>query len=140
MDDLKTFAKDDGQQQGLLNIVKTFSSDIKMEFGLEKCAKATFKRRRFTSTSNIHTRQLYHHERTGARKNLQICGSERRRRHPVQNKAMKEKIRKKYYRQIRLILKTYLPTLPVFPGVSRFFIKSPDLPVRVPDLPDKMDF
>ena len=108
MDDLKTFAKDDGQQQGLLNIVKTFSSDIKMEFGLEKCAKVTFNRRRFTSTSNIHTRQLYHHERTGGRKNLQICGSERRRRHPAQNKAMKEKIRKKYYRQIRLILKSEL--------------------------------
>ena len=26
--------------------------------------------------------------------------------------------------------KAYLPTLPVFPGVSKFFIKSPDLPVR----------
>ena len=34
----------------------------------------------------------------------------------------------------------YLPTLPVFPGVSKFFIKSPDLPVRAPNLPDKMDF
>ena len=28
-----------------------------------------------------------------------------------------------------------LPTLPVFPGVSKFFIKSPGLPVRAPDLP-----
>ena len=28
----------------------------------------------------------------------------------------------------------------VFPGVSKFFIKSPGLPVRVPNLPDKMDF
>ena len=34
----------------------------------------------------------------------------------------------------------YLPILPVFPGVSKFFIKSPDLPVRAPNLPDKMDF
>ena len=39
---------------------------------------------------------------------LYICGSERRRRHPAQNKAMKEKIRKEYYRQIRLILKSEL--------------------------------
>ena len=29
----------------------------------------------------------------------------------------------------------YLPTLPVFPGVSKFFIKSPGLLVRAPDLP-----
>ena len=27
-------------------------------------------------------------------------------------------------------LDTYLPTLQVFPGVSKFFIKSPGLPVR----------
>ena len=30
---------------------------------------------------------------------------------------------------------TYLPTLPVFTGVSKFFIKSPGLPVRAPNLP-----
>ena len=36
MDDLKNFAKDDDQQQGLLIIVKTFSSDINMEFGLKR--------------------------------------------------------------------------------------------------------
>ena len=32
-------------------------------------------------------------------------------------------------------LDTYLPTLPVFPGVSKFFIKSPGLLVRAPNLP-----
>ena len=30
---------------------------------------------------------------------------------------------------------SYLPTLPVFPGVSKFFIKSPGLPVKPPNLP-----
>ena len=38
----------------LLTIVKTFSDDIKMEFGLDKCAKATFKRGRLTKTTNLH--------------------------------------------------------------------------------------
>ena len=37
MDDLKLFAKNDQQLQGLLNIVKQFSDDIRMEFGLDKC-------------------------------------------------------------------------------------------------------
>ena len=32
---------------------------------------------------------------------------------------------------------TYLPTLPVLAGVSKFFIKSPGLPVRPPNLPVK---
>ena len=30
---------------------------------------------------------------------------------------------------------SYLPTLPVLPGVSKVFIKSPGLPVRLPNLP-----
>ena len=30
---------------------------------------------------------------------------------------------------------SYLPTLPVFLGISKFFIKSPGLPVRAPNLP-----
>ena len=42
MDDLKLSAKNDQPLQGLLNIVKQFSDDIRMEFALDKCAKATF--------------------------------------------------------------------------------------------------
>uniref|UniRef100_A0A8C6P0Q3 Reverse transcriptase domain-containing protein n=1 Tax=Nothobranchius furzeri TaxID=105023 RepID=A0A8C6P0Q3_NOTFU len=53
MDDLKTYAKNDNQQEGLLQIVKLFSDDICMQFGLDKCAKVTFKKGKLTSTSNI---------------------------------------------------------------------------------------
>ena len=52
MDDLKTYAKDDNQQAGLLTVVTKFSDDIRMEFGLEKCAKATFKEK-LTETSDL---------------------------------------------------------------------------------------
>ena len=54
MDDLKTFAKHDNQQTALLTIVKTFSDDIKMEFGLDECAKGTFKKGRLTKTTDLH--------------------------------------------------------------------------------------
>ena len=53
MDDLKTYAKDDSQQPGLLTVVKKFSNDIRMEVGLEKSAKATFKRGKLTETSDL---------------------------------------------------------------------------------------
>ena len=33
--------------------MKQFSDDIGMEFGLEKCAKASFKKGKLTSTRNI---------------------------------------------------------------------------------------
>lgn len=42
LEDLKLFAKDDNELKGLLNIVKYFSDDIGMDFGLDKCAKVTF--------------------------------------------------------------------------------------------------
>lgn len=74
MDDLKTFAKDDDQQQGLLAIVKTFSSDIKMELGLEKCAKATFKRGRLISTSNIISTTLSPSNNWSEKELTDICG------------------------------------------------------------------
>ena len=44
MDDLKIYAKDDAELEKLLDTVKTFSHEIGMKFGLDKCAKATFKR------------------------------------------------------------------------------------------------
>ena len=44
MDDLKLYSKNDNQLERLLNNVKIFSDDIKMQFGLDKCAKASFKR------------------------------------------------------------------------------------------------
>lgn len=53
MDDLKTYVKSDEDQKGLLKIVKGFSDDIRMEFGLDKCAKATFKRGKLAKTENI---------------------------------------------------------------------------------------
>ena len=38
MDDLKSYAKNDDDLEALVNLVKTYSRDIGMEFGLEKCA------------------------------------------------------------------------------------------------------
>ena len=43
MDDLKLYVKDGSEVEGLLRIVKGFSDDFDMEFGLSKCAKATFR-------------------------------------------------------------------------------------------------
>ena len=53
MDDLKLFAKNDQQLQGLLKIVNQFSDDLRMEFGLDKCAKATCFRGKLLKAKNI---------------------------------------------------------------------------------------
>ena len=38
MDDLKLYSETQENMQRLVNITNTFSSDIAMEFGLDKCA------------------------------------------------------------------------------------------------------
>ena len=52
MDDLKLYSKNEQEQFGELKIVKQFSDDIGMEFGLEKCAKASFQKGKLASTGN----------------------------------------------------------------------------------------
>ena len=44
MDDLKLFASNDNQLRSLINVTKTFSDDIKMCFGMNKCNKITIVR------------------------------------------------------------------------------------------------
>ena len=53
MDDLRLYNKNDQEQVGELKTVKRFGDDIGMGFGLEKCAKANFKKGKLASTGNI---------------------------------------------------------------------------------------
>ena len=53
MDDLKAYAMNDEQLKQLLDIITTFSVDIRMEFELDKCGKATFIKGKLSKTSNI---------------------------------------------------------------------------------------
>jgi len=53
MDDLKLIAKSEEELQKQIQTVKTFSDDIHMELGLDKCAKITFKRGKLTHSQNL---------------------------------------------------------------------------------------
>ena len=120
MDDLKTFAKDDNQQTGLLTIVKTFSDDIKMEFGLEKCAQATFKRGRLTKTTDLELEVntvIEELEQESTYKYLGVSKGD-----GIQHSAMKEKIRKEYYGRVRMVLKTGLNAANKFEAINTLAI------------------
>jgi hypothetical protein len=43
MDDLKLIGRSEEELRNEIKIVKTFSDDIKMKFGLEKCARVSLK-------------------------------------------------------------------------------------------------
>jgi hypothetical protein len=55
MDDLKLIAKSEEELQRQIQTVKTLSDDIHMGFGLENCAKITFKRGKLMSSQNLLT-------------------------------------------------------------------------------------
>ena len=106
MDDLKLYAKNDNDLEGLLQIVKSYSDDICMEFGLDKCAKATFKRGKLVSTSHVQlddNTRIKDLEQGEVYKYLGINEGD-----GIQHAAMKRKLRLEYYRRIRLVLRTEL--------------------------------
>ena len=106
MDDLKLFARNDYELESLLTIAKGFSNHIGMEFGLDKCAEALFLKGTLRKTANMNIdvdtiiRELDPGE---SYKYLGVheCNG-------INHSAMKEKVRKEYYRRIRLVLKTEL--------------------------------
>ena len=52
-DDLKLIAKSEEQLQKPIQTLKTFSDDINTEFGLENCAKISFKRGNLVHSQNL---------------------------------------------------------------------------------------
>ena len=53
MDDLKLFGKTEGQLETLINFVRVFSSDINMEFGIEKCGILVMKKGKYAKSDGI---------------------------------------------------------------------------------------
>ena len=77
-----------------------------MGFGLEKCAKANFKRGKLASTGNIvinDDTEVQGLDQEEVYKYLGVDESD-----GIQHSKMKEKIRKEYNRRVRLILRTEL--------------------------------
>ena len=106
MDDLKLYAKDDKELEGLLHTVKSFSDDIGMDFGLDKCAKATFikgKLKRTTSVVIDTETVIKDLEQEELYKYLGINEG-----NGIQHSKMKEIIRNEFYRRVKAILKTEL--------------------------------
>ena len=101
MNNLKLFAKNERQLQGLLNIVKQFNDDIRMEFGLYKWAKATFFRGKLLQAKKIildTTAVIKDLESQESYKYLRVAE-----RDGIQHSSMREKIRKEWFRRVRSI-------------------------------------
>ena len=106
VDDLKLYGTSDNQLTGLINTVKNVSDDIKMEFGLDKCAKASFKRGKKVSAKGIPLNDNQVIKDLDQAETYKYLGMEEG--EGVQHHKMKVKIRKEYKRRIKLVLKSEL--------------------------------
>jgi hypothetical protein len=105
-DDLKLIAKSEEELRKQIQTVKTFSDDIYMDFGLEKCAKITFKKGKLIHSQNLMidiNREIQELEQGKTYKYLGIEENE-----GTQHQQMKERLKQEYRRRIRMILKSEL--------------------------------
>ena len=106
MNDLKLYPKDYNNLEGLLRIVKGFSDNIGMEFGLSKGARATFKRGKLEKSDHVRLDEetmIKDLEQEKVYKYLGVDESS-----GIQHATMKQKLKKELVRRTRLILKTEL--------------------------------
>jgi hypothetical protein len=106
MDDFKLIAKSEEQLRKQIQRVKTFSDDIHMDFGLEKCAKITFKKGTLTHSQNLVidiNREIQELEQGKTYKYLGIEESE-----AIKHQQMKERLKQEDRRRLRMILKSEL--------------------------------
>ena len=106
MDDLKLYAASESQLTKQLEIVKQFSDDIKMQFGLDKCGKLSLVKGKQSRSDGIqidHDTFIRELERDENYKYLGILENEK-----IDHKEMRNTVTKEYYSRIRKVLKTSL--------------------------------
>jgi hypothetical protein len=106
MDDMKLIAKSEEELRKQVQTVKTFRDDVHMEYGLEKCAKVTFKKGKVIHLQNLminSNREIQELEQGKMYKYLGIEESE-----GIQHQQMKERLKQEYKRRLRMILKSEL--------------------------------
>ena len=106
MNELKLYRTNNNLLNGCFNTFKMVSDDIRMEFGLDKCAKATFKRGKIVLTEGTQLDRdnvIQELEPEATHTYLGIKEEE-----STEHNKMKAKIQKQYKRRITLVLKAEL--------------------------------
>ena len=107
MDDLKVYGKNQNQVDTLVQTIRVVTTDMRMEFGINKCAMLIMKRGRLTHSEgitlpdNLQIRRMK--EDDDGYKYLGVLEVE-----GIKHLEMKELVRKEYFRRVKKILKSKL--------------------------------
>ena len=106
MDGLKLFTSNEKSLELLIQIVRVFSNDIEIEFGVEKCAVLTMQKGKMTSSDGIvlpNETTMKGIKEGDSYQYLRVIQPDGTKRHE-----MKEKVKIECYRPLRKILNTNL--------------------------------
>ena len=106
MDDIKLYANNINQLRNLLEIVSKFSSDIKMNFGLEKCSILNIQKGKLIPTDDIVLSSEETIKALDIKEHYKYLGMLQS--NEVSKKTMRNKYREEYLHRISKILKTSL--------------------------------
>ena len=120
MDDLKLYGRSEGDLETLLSITTTFSDDIKMEFGIDKCASVTIKRGQKISTKGVTLPDgniLQDVKEEEGYRYLGILEADK-----IYNKQMKEVTSRTYLQRVKKVLKSQLDGKSTFQAINTWAV------------------
>ena len=106
MDDVKLFGKTEKQLEILMNTVRIFSDDIRMEFGIKKCGVLVMKKGKHVRSEGIEIRSGEKIKEIDLEKGYKYLGILEA--DGIKDKCMKENFRLEYLRRLKKILKSKL--------------------------------
>jgi len=103
MDDLKLYAANDQQLNSQIKIVKLFSDDIGMSFGIDKCSKVTIKRGQIVNSENITLDNGEILKTLDRNKQYRYLGFNE---HQLTDKNTKTALKNEYFKRLKMLLKS----------------------------------
>jgi hypothetical protein len=119
MDDLKMFAKNENEIDSLVQTVQQCSDDIRMEFGISKCATVSLKRGKRTHMDGIKlpTGDEIGDPDAGGYKYLGVLELD-----IMLVRKMKSKVKETYLKRLRLLLKSHLNGRNLFSAINSWAV------------------
>ena len=121
MDDIKLFAKNEKELETLIHAVRIYSQDIRMEFGIEKCAMLVMKSGKRHMTDGM---ELPNHDKIrtlGENETYKYLGILEA--GTIKQVEMKDKVRKEYLRRTRKLLETKLSSRNLIKGINTWAVR-----------------
>ena len=120
MDDLKLFAKSEKGLESLIHTVRIFSTDVGMEFGINKCATLTLQRGKTKHAHGILLPTGNYIEKLDEQEGYKYLGILEA--DNFKCKEMKNNLTKEYFRRVRKLLKTKLNGGNVIKGINTWAV------------------